>query len=810
VQSVWLDLRYALRVLGRQPAFCVLAVLTLGLGIGAATTIFSVVQNVLFDPFPGHNVDRVVTFQIHDVAQARPGGRSFFQVPEFLDYQEQIQSFEEVIAGSLEDVLYASGEGTEQFSGGLVTPNNFSLFGVPPQLGRPLTPEDARPGAPPVFVMSYKMWAGRFGADPGLLGRTFVLNDTPTTLVGIMPPRFTKLSADLYRPVRLDRADPEQSQRFFLFQARLKPGVTLRQAEAEIAVVAQRVAKTYPRQYPERFTVNVVTLLDGTIGQFRATLYTLAAAVGLLLLIACSNVANMLLARATTREREMALRASLGASRARLVRQMLVESFVLALAGAVVGCLFAYFGINALVSAIPDGAIPRQTVIRMNVPVLLFSLVAAAATAVLCGLVPALQSARKELVEPLKDSGKGTGAGARRHRLTSALVVAEIALSLVLMAGAGLLTRSFVKLQTVELGLNPEGVFHARLPLPRGQYKTMARKHQFFRQVVDRLRELPGVTSAAATSTLPPYGGVRSEVDVPGQTHNERWEALVQLVSEGYAETLGLRLRKGRFLSRAEVDDARKVAVVNQTLVQRYFGTEDPIGRTIELKRLATMPDSPVPEPVFEIVGVIADAKNQGLQDPILPEAFVPYTMTGAYERGILLRSSTPPAVMASVLKREVWAVDRGVALTMVGGLPDSLQQYSYAGPRFVLLIMGAFAALGLVLVALGVFSVVAYTVSRQTHEIGIRMALGAARSDVLRMVLRMGLRLIGGGLAAGVAASLGLSRLLSSQLFGVAPNDPATMGAVIAVVAMAGFSACYFPARRATRVDPLVALRYE
>lgn len=810
MQTVWQDLRYAVRVLGRQPAFCVLAVLTLGLGIGAATTIFSVIQNVLFDPFPGHNVDRVVQFQIRDAAQGRPGGRSFFQVPEFLDYQEQIQSFEEVIAGAFEDVLYASGEGTEQFTGGLVTPNNFSFFGVPAHVGRWLTPDDARPGAPPVFVMSYKMWAGRFGADPSLLGRTFILNDTPTTLVGVMPPRFTKLAADLYRPVLLDRADPQQKQRFFLLQARLKRGVSLEQGEAEIAVVARRVAQTYPKQYPEKFTVKLVTMLDGTIGQFRATLYTLAAAVGLLLLIACSNVANMLLARATAREREMAVRASLGASRARLVRQMLVESLVLALAGAAVGCFFAYFGIKVLVAAIPDGAIPRQTVIHMNAPVLVFSLVAAAATAVLCGLVPALQTARKELVEPLKDAGKGTGAGARRHRLTSALVVAEIALSLVLMAGAGLLTRSFVKLQTVELGLNPEGVFHARLPLPPGQYKTPARKHQFFRRVVDRLRELPGVVSASTTSTLPPYGGVRSEVDVPGKTHDERWEALVQLVSEGYADTLGLRLRQGRFLSRAEVDDARKVAVVNQILVQRYFGQDDPIGRTIELKRLATLPDSPVPDPVFEIVGVVADAKNQGLQDPILPEAFIPYTMTGAYERGILLRTSSPPAVMATVVKREVWAIDRGVALTGLGGLPDTLQQYSYAGPRFVLVIMGAFAVLGLVLVALGVFSMVAYTVSRQTHEIGIRMALGAARSDVLRMVLQMGVRLIGGGVAVGVAASLGLSRVLSSQLFGVAPNDPATMAAVIAVVAVAGFSACYFPARRATRVDPLVALRYE
>ncbi len=808
MRTVWLDLRYALRVLCKQKAFCVLAVLTLGLGIGAATTIFSVIQNVLFDPFPGHNVDRVVTFQIHDAAQGRPGGRSFFQVPEFLDYQEQIQSFEEVIAGAFEDVLYASGEGTEQFTGGLVTPNNFSFFGVPAQVGRWLT-EDGR-GAPPVFVMSYKMWAGRFGADPRLLGRTFILNDTPTTLVGVMPPRFTKLAADLYRPVLLDRADPQQSQRFFLLQARLKPAVSLEQAEAEIAVVAQRVAQTYPKQYPEKFTVKLLTMLDGTIGQFRATLYTLAAAVGLLLLIACGNVANMLLARATTREREMAVRASLGASRSRLVRQMLVESFVLALAGAVVGCLFAYFGIKVLVTAIPDGAIPRQTVIRLNVPVLLFSLAAAAATAVLCGLVPALQTARKDLVEPLKDSGKGTSGGARRHGLTSALVVAEIALSLVLMAGAGLLTRSFVKLQTLELGLNPQGVFHARLPLPRGQYKKAAARHQFLRQVVNRLRELPGVMSASTTSTLPPYGGVRSEVDVPGKTHVERWEALVQLVSEGYAETLGLRLRQGRFLSQAEVDDARKVAVVNQTLVQRYFGQDDPIGRTIDLKRLAALADSPVPDPVFEIVGVIADAKNQGLQDPILPEAFIPYTMTGAYERGVLLRTSSPPAVMTNVVKREVWAVDRGVALTMVGGLPDSLQQYSYAGPRFVLVIMGAFAGLGLVLVALGVFSVVAYTVSRQTHEIGIRMALGAERSDVLRMVLHMGLRLIGGGVAAGLAASLGLSRVLSSQLFGVTPNDPATLAAVIAVVAVAGVSACYFPARRATRVDPLVALRYE
>ncbi len=810
MQIVWQDLRYGVRGLRKQPAFALLAVLTLGLGIGAATTIFSFIQNVLLDPFPGHTVDRAVAFQIRDATRTDRGGRTAFQVAEFLDYQEQIQSFEEVIAGTSEDVLYATKEGTEQFNGGLVSVNNFSFLGVPAALGRTLLPDDARPGAPPVFVMSHKMWMGHFGGDPGILGRSFVLNDMPTTLVGIMPPRFAKLGADLYRPVVLNRGDPQLAQRYFILQGRLKPGVTLEQAEAEIGMVAQRVAKTYPKSYPEKFTVKVVTLLDSVIGPFRKTLYTLAAAVGLLLLIACSNVANMLLTRATTREREMAVRASLGASRSRLVRQLLVESFVLALTGAAVGCFFAYFGIKALVAAIPVGLIPRQTIIHMNVPALLFSLVAAAVTSVLCGLVPAFQTARKNLFEPLKDSGKGTSGGGRRHRLTSALVVAEVALSLVLLAGAGLLMRSFIKLQAVDLGLNPEGVVHARMPLPRGQYKTAATKHQFFRQVLDRVHGLPGVVSVTAMSTLPPYGGIRSEVEVAGKTHNERWEALLQLVSEGYFETLGLRLQRGRLLSEVEVGDARKVAVVNQTLVERYFGQDDPIGRTIELKRLATVPDAPVPNPVFEIVGVIADAKNQGVQDPVMPEAFVPYTVTGAFERGILVRTATPPSSMVDAVKREIWAVDRNVAVTFVGTLTESLRQYSYAEPRLALVILGVFASLGLVLVALGVFSVIAYTVSRQTHEIGVRMALGAKRGDVLWMILGLGVKLIGAGVAVGIGASLGLTRVLSSQLFGVAPHDPPTLIAVVGVVAAAGFFACYLPARRATRVDPMVALRYE
>jgi predicted permease len=518
-----------------------------------------------------------------------------------------------------------------------------------------------------------------------------------------------------------------------VLQARLKPGVTLQQAEAEIEVVARRVAKSYPKLYPEQWKVQVVSLVDQQIGPFRTTLYTLAAAVALLLLIACGNVANMLLTRATSREREMAIRASLGANRARLVRQLLVESLVLAVAGAAVGCLFAYFGLRALVAAIPVGLIPRQTVIQVNLPVLLFSLVAAAATAVLSGLVPALQTARGCLVEPLKDSGKGTAGGARGHRLSRVLVAAEVALSLVLLAGAGLLMRSFVNLQGQDLGFDPERVLDVRLALPRGAYESAAEKKRLFREVLDRIGALPGVVSASATTSFAPYWAVDSEVEIAGETHVETWRARVHLVSEGHRETLGLRLRRGRFLSLDEVEGARKVAVVNQALAARYFGEDDPIGRTIEISTLGTLPQSPVANPVFEIVGIVADSKNRGIQESALPEVIVPHTVTGSFQRGILVRTSGPPNALQSAVKGAIWQVDRGVAFGDVGSLTDWMRRFSYAEPRLVLVILAVFACVGLVLVALGVFSVVAYSVARQTHEIGIRMALGAERLAWIR-----------------------------------------------------------------------------
>jgi predicted permease len=813
LQNLWLDVRYGFRGLVKRPGFTLIAILTLALGIGSAAAIFSVIQNVLLDPAPYADVERIAYVQIRDASRTQPGGggRTAFQVPEFLDYQAHSQVFEDVIGGGFEDALLTTTDGTLQFAAGLVTPNTFRFLGVPPQLGRGIVESDAAPGAPPVFVMSHRMWVAQYSMDASVVGRTFVLNGVPTTCVGVMPPRFTKQGADLWKPMRLDRADPAQQRRYIVFQAKLKPGISFERATAEMDIVARRIAKVYPENYPPRFTVHVVSWVDGLVRQFRTTLYTLFAAVGVLLLIACTNVANMLLARAAAREKEMAIRTSLGAGRWVLIRQLLTESLMLAFGGAVLGCALAYAGIQGVRSLMPQGLFPTEADIRLNIPVLAFSLGVAVFTAIVFGLVPALQTVKKNMVDPLKDSGRGIVGGFRRGRLRSTLVVCEVALSLVLLAGAGLLIRNFVRLQSMDLGLDPNNILVARLPLPREQYKTVAAKQQFFEALLPRLHSLPGVVSATETSTLPPYGGIGTELDIPGKTHTERWDAIYQLCSDGYFRTLGLKIVRGRTLSPGEVSSARKVAVINQTFVNKYFPGENPIGRQIVLKNMQKLQDGhAVENPTFEIIGVVADAKNSGLIDPIRPEAFIPYTVTGAFERGILVRTQTDPEALLGAVRREIWAVDRGVAITMTGTLNGYLRQFSYSEPRFSLVLLTIFACVGLILVAVGVYSVIAYTVARQTREIGIRMALGAGRRDVLRMVSVMGLKLIAVGAAIGLLASFGATQFIAAQLTGVSPHDPVTLVAVVAVMTCVGLAACFFPAQKASRVDPLVALRTE
>jgi len=808
------DIRYALRNLGKTPGFALVAIITLALGIGASTAIFSVIDNVLMEPFPYTDAQRYMSVLIHDTERSEPGGRAGYSGPEWLEYVAQNHVFDGVIGNGQLDVLYRSGEGTLHFRGNYTSPGTFEFLGMPALLGRVMQPADYEPGAPPVFVLRYKVWVKEFGANPKIVNRTFVLNGTPRTLIGIMPPRFGWGDADLWIPDKPSpAADPKSYAgafpRFWFLLGHLKKGVSIKEAEADLTVVANRISKEYPKEYPKHFTVQIQSLTDLVVGQFRTTLFIVLAAVGLLLLIGCGNVANLLLARATTREKEFAIRSALGASRSRLIRQLLVESLILAAGGAAVGALLAWGGLKSLVALIPQEIIPAEAVIRLNLPVLAFTLGVAVLTALVFGLVPALKAARKDLNDPLRDSGKGVSGGFRHGRLRDAVVVLEVGLSLTLLVAAGLLMRSFVALREVHLGLQPDHILVARLPLPVDRYKTADQVTGFYRPLLQRLKALPGVVEATETSTLPPYGGIPSDIEIPGKTHTEKWNAMFQLCSEGYFNVLKIQFLDGRAFTEAEVNGGRKLAVVNQTFVKKYLGNENPIGHQVKIAQLAEFDDA-VKEPVFEIIGLVADAKNRGLQDPPEPEIWVPYTVTGSAFRGILVRTAKEPLGMLNAVEHEIWATDANVALTLTGTLEGYISQFSYAGPRFGFFLMTIFGGIGLALVTIGVYSVLAYTAARRTHEIGIRMALGAEGSDVLRMVVGMGLRMVAIGVGLGLIASVALGRLIATQLWGVSAYDPWTLTCVPLLLLLTGLVACWVPARRAAKVDPLVALRYE
>jgi putative ABC transport system permease protein len=812
--TVGQEIRYALRNLGKSPGFAIVAVVTLALGIGASTAIFSVVDNILMEPFPYPDAPRFMSIRIHDTEKNQPDGRARFPGPEYLEYAEQNHVFDRVIAAVDTDVLYRSGEGSLRFHGAYVTPGTFEFLGMPALLGRVMLPADYEPGAPPVFMLRYKTWVKEFAADPQIVNRTFILNGVPRTLIGIMPPRFAWWGADIWIPDRPSRTLDSKEYagafpRSWFLLGHLKPAVSKKQAEADLTVVAKRMAAVYPKDYPKHFTLELRSLADGVVGQFQTTIFIVLAAVGLLLLIGCGNVANLLLARATTREKEFAIRAALGASRWRLARQLLVESSILALGGAALGTLVAWGGLKSLVALVPENTIPAEAVIRLNGAVLVFTLSLAAFTALVFGLAPAIKAARKDVNEPLRDSSKGSGGGFRHGKLRNAVVVLEVALSLTLLVSAGLLMRSFIALREVHLGLQPDHVLVARLPLPVERYKTAEQVTSFYRPLLSRLKALPGVVDATETSALPPYGGIPSDIEIPGKTHTEKWNAPFQLCSEGYFSVLKIQFLDGRGFTEAEVAGARRLAVVNQTFVKKYLGGENPIGKQVRIAQLTEF-DDPVKEPVFEIIGLVTDVKNQGLQDPITPEIWIPYTVTGSAFRGILVRTAGEPLTMLNAVQHEIWTTDNNVALTFTGTLEGYINQFSYAGPRFGFFLMSIFAGVGLVLVTIGVYSVLAYATSCRTQEIGIRMTLGAGSSDVLTMVLRMGLRLVGIGVGLGLIASVALGRVIATQLWGVSAYDPWTLVSVPAVLLLTGLVACWVPARRAASVDPLVALRYE
>ncbi len=546
------------------------------------------------------------------------------------------------------------------------------------------------------------------------------------------------------------------------------------------------------------------------MGRFKLTLFALIGAVSMLLLIACSNVANLLLTRATVREKEILIRASMGATRSRLIRQLLVESCLLAAASCIAGCLFAFFGLKGVAAAIPPDSIPSEVAIAIRPATLLFAIIVSALTSLLCGLAPAFHAARRELHTGLTGSGKGTGGSFRHGKLRSSLVVAEVALSIVLLIGTGLMVRSLHALEQVNIGFDPAHVVYSELSLPENRYDNADQKRVFFRKVLDRLAILPGVIAATEASSFPPYSFGWTEVLIPGKTHSEPWGTTFDLCSEGYFQTLSRTLLRGRLLSRSDVESARHVTVINQTLARRYFANENPVGQRIKFTTFEEWAADWPRDAYFEIIGVIADAKNNGLQDAPKPEVYLPYTITSTGPRGIMVSTAGNSSLILASLRREITEMDPDVAISDDGTIESFLGRWYYAGPQFTLIILTAFGGIGLLLVLIGVFSVMAYTVSLQTHEIGIRMALGAQQNDVLRMVLKKGLGLMATGTIAGLAAALALTRLMTSQIWGVSATDPWTFSAVAALILVVGLTACLFPARKATQVDPLVSLHYE
>ncbi len=800
------DVAYGVRTLGRAPGFTVVAISTLALGIGAATVIYSLLHNVLLEPFPYTAPRRMVDVVIRDASN------NVFRGPlppdEFLAYQQATEVFEDVAGTITQSMHYQGATGAERRSVGWGTPNMFTFLGVQPLHGRYFGPADAAPDAPPVAVLNHRTWQTIFAGDPAMVGRVVTLNDTPRTVIGIMPTRFEWHVADFWIPAPIDQTAPATApNRSRWLQARLRPGVTIEQAEAQLKVIAARRAVDAPKDYPPGSRVQVITIIDWVAGQFRFVLYTLFGAVSLLLLIACCNVANMLLARATRREQEMTVRAALGASRSRIVRQLLVESLLLASGGLVAGCLLAFGGIALLARLLPRQGVAWEVALQLDLPVLIFALAAAAAATLVFGVVPAWQASRRDLLAGANSGGRSGTGGRRQHLLRSGLVVAEVGLSLILLIGAGLLARSFVQLTDVDLGLgtDPNRLLAAGVAFPATQ-ATAATQGTFWEETMARLRTVPGVTSVAVATGM--IGGLSGPFSVPGTPPPvEPPRALVQFSSDGLVETLGLRVVMGRALSEAEVAAARKVALVNQTLVRQHFGGASPIGRVVRLDRLATPPLS-LDDPTFEIVGVVNDLANNGVQDPPIPHVYVPYSLRGPLGMTLLVRTSGEAELMTPAVRQQVQAVNPRVAVITPRSVASQLELGLFAQPRFSLFVLLLFAATGVGLVALGVYGVISYTVSQQTREFAIRMALGGDRRHVVRQVLGMTLRLIGAGIVLGLAGGFVAGRFMIDQLTNVSPADPLTFATAAALVIVIGAAACAVPARRATRVEPAAALR--
>lgn len=800
------DLRFAIRQLLKAPGFTVVAVLTLALGIGATTAIFSIINAVLLRPLPYRDSERLV--RVYETLPARNIDRVPVAPPNYFDWRDQAKAFAALAAHQWSDVNLTGHKEARRLHGSRVTANFFSVLGISPLIGRVFTPDEEPRGKHFVVVIAHAMWLRDFGGDVSVLGRSLTLDGENFTVIGVMPPdlRYPGAHVEFWMPAAFHENElKERGNHGWGVIGRLKPGASPEQAKAEVTAIAARTAQVDPDS--SGFSATVVRLQDDLVGDKRTPLLVLLGAVGCVLAIACANVANLMLARASARQKEFAIRSAIGAGRARLVRQLLSESLLLASIGGTIGVLLAIWGVAACRS-LPGGLLPRADEIHVSIPVLLFAVAITMGTGLLFGLVPALRAASSDANEVLKDGGRSGSEGFRRNRYRAALVVSEVALSLVLLAGAGLLLRSFQKLQDVQLGFRAEGVTTANLLLPDRQYPGEQRQAAVFGDIVSRLRVTPGVDAAAAVFGLP-QGQMRSRVtfDIEGRpkaTPSEGRDACYRQVTSGYFAAMEIPMISGRDFTAMDTTNAPGVVVVNEAFLRRFFpGSARGFipGTRINLDFGTNT--------WLQIVGVVGDVRSEGVAQSPDPEIFIPFTQHCWGFASLVVRSSLDSATVGSSIRATVASVDSNLPVDALRPL-RSLVDDNLSDRRLYAVLLGSFAALALVLAATGIYGVMAYSVSRRVQEIGIRMALGAQLGDVLRMVMRQGMMLTFIGLVVGLTGGLGAAHLLAALLFEIQPHDPPTFGFVTCLLAAVALLACWIPARRAARVDPIVALRNE
>jgi len=807
------DVRYGVRVLAKNKGFTAVAVLTLALGIGANTAIFSVVNDLLLRPLPYTDAERVVMLW-----EVTPSGRHMNTTSRanFREWRAQGGSFESVAAFSDQRLNLTGAGEPEEVSVQLATPDLFKVLGAQPILGRVLVEDDIKRDSAGV-VLSNAFWKRRFGGDPNMVGKPITLNGTPFNVVGVMPPGFqwfisqrsgTGKPPEVWMMLPMPPPGPDSPNergRFLSVVGKLKPGVTYEQAEAELKTIHQRLAQD--STYNKNYTAEVIPLREQLVGNVRPALWVLLGAVGLVLLIACANVANLLLSRVAAREKEIALRTALGARRMRVVRQLLTESLLLSLLGSALGSLVAWWGIGALVAISPRDLVNLQNV-GINTTVLAWTLGVTLLTTILFGLVPAFEATRLNLNDALKEGGKGSDAqGSRSRRLRGVLVVGEVALALMLLAGAGLLVKSFSQLRKIDTGFETENVLTMVLRLPASKYKEDPQYVAFFRQALERIRATPGVRSAGVVNYLPLYGGLGSATgfNVEGRPEPPRGtgpSTNVRVADADYFKTMGIRLLRGRLFTDAEDAEARHVTVVSEAFARRFFPDEDPIGKRIKV----FMDDKPS---WMEIVGIVGDVRYDNLTAEAEPFVYEPHPELVYDAMTLVIRTAGDPAEMAPTVRREISEIDPEQPVSDIRTMTQVMGE-RVARARFNTLLLAIFAGLATVLAAVGIFGVMNYSVQLRTREIGLRMALGAQPHRVLMLVLRQGLLLTLIGIGVGLAGALALSRVMSGLLYGVGASDPLTFAAIVVLLAFVALIACYIPARRATRVDPLVALKYE